>query len=96
MSELVFRNTDGRTYTYSDQNELYKVLNEAGRSDFSWFHFSGGDNRIAMLPGEGEGMNVVSGGGSFHLAKVSSITNLSAFAVDILPRLKPWDSFVLG
>ena len=78
MAELVFRNTDGRTYTYSDQNELYRVLNEAGRSDFSWFHFSGGDNRIAMLPGEGDGINIASDGGYFHIVNISSASCISA------------------
>ena len=79
MAELVYRNTDGRTYTYADQNDLYRVLNEtydsvSGSADFSWFHFSGGDNRVAMLPGEGDGMNIVSDGKTFHLAHFSSET----------------------
>ena len=81
MAELVFRNTDGRTYTYDDQNDLYRVLNEtydskSGSADFSWFHFSGGDNRIVLVSGAGEGMNVISEGQSFHLACVSSETQV--------------------
>ena len=79
MAELVYKNTDGRTYTYADQNELYKVLSRAGRSDFSWFHFSGGDNRIAMLPGEGEGLNIESEGSVFHAKNFESTTSISAY-----------------
>ena len=82
MAELHYRNTDGKTYTYADQNELYKALNNAGMSGFSWFHFSGGDNRIAMLPGEGSGVNVESYGAKFHLANLTSKTGLEINVID--------------
>ena len=81
MAELVYRNTDGRTYTYADQNDFHKMLDKSydsvsGSADFSWFHFSGGDNRIAMIPGEGDGVNLESAGRKYHLARYTSTSGL--------------------
>ena len=82
MAELIYRNTDGRTYTYSDQNELYRALEKEGRSDFSWFCFSGGLNRVAMLPGEGPGLNIESGGSKFHLVSFTSRSGIEVNEAD--------------
>ena len=81
MAELVYKNTDGKTYTYADQNDLYRVLNEtydsvSGSADFSWFHFSGGDNRVLMARGTGDGVNLGSGESAFHLANLTSMSEI--------------------